>query len=155
TGVGPHRRRQDEPMSPTHRARRPAGVPRPLRVIVPALLILIWLTAGAIGGPYFGRVDEVTSNDQTTFLPESAEATLVQEQLGDLANDEEMTAIVVNNGNTTVGEKAVAVIDDETTTLTDNEGVLEDISPAISSEDKRAMQIFAPIDTDADLTAVF
>src|SRR5690625_3774403 len=73
-GVGPHRRPQDEPMSPPHRAPRPAGVPRPLRVIVPALLILIWLTAGAIGGPYFGRVDEVTSNDQTTFLPESAEA---------------------------------------------------------------------------------
>src|SRR5699024_6946836 len=92
TGVGPHRRRQDEPMSPTHRAPRSAGVPRPLRVIVPALLILIWLTAGAIGGPYFGRVDEVTSNDQTTFLPESAEATLVQEQLGDFTGDEAIPA---------------------------------------------------------------
>src|SRR5690625_4699715 len=154
TGVGPHRRRQDEPMSPTHRARRPAGVPRPLRVIVPALLILIWLTAGAIGGPYFGRVDEVTSNDQTTFLPESAEATLVQEQLGDFTGDEAIPAIVVITGNTPVGEEDLAVIEDETTTLTDIDGVLEDISPAISSEDQLAVQIFVPIDADADLTAV-
>ena len=141
-------------MSPTHRAPRPAGVPRPLRVIVPALLILIWLTAGAIGGPYFGRVDEVTSNDQTTFLPESAEATLVQEQLGDFTGDEAIPAIVVITGNTPVGEEDLAVIEDETTTLTDIDGVLEDISPAISSEDQLAVQIFVPIDADADLTAV-
>src|SRR5690625_1997875 len=95
TGVGPDRRRQDEPMSPPHRAQRPLAVPRVLRVLVPALLILIWLAAAAIGGPYFGRVDEVTSNDQTTFLPESAEATLVQEQLGDFTGDETIPAIVV------------------------------------------------------------
>src|SRR5690625_3135168 len=141
-------------MSPTHRAPRPAGVPRPLRVIVPALLILIWLTAGAIGGPYFGRVDEVTSHDQTTFLPESAEATLVPEQLGDFTGDEAIPAIVVITGNTPVGEEDLAVIEDETTTLTDIDGVLEDISPAISSEDQLAVQIFVPIDADADLTAV-
>src|SRR5690625_5858764 len=106
-------------MSSPHLARRPAGVPRPLLFIVPALLILIWLTAGAIGGPYFGRVDEVTSNDQTTFLPESAEATLVQEQLGDFTGDEAIPAIVVITGNTPVGEEDLAVIEDETTTLTD------------------------------------
>src|SRR5690625_1112012 len=116
TGVGPHRRRQDEPMSPTHRAPLPAGVPRRRPVIVPALQILLWLTAGAIGGPYFVRVDEGTSNDQTTFLPESAEATLVQEQHGDFTGDEALPAIVVITGNTPVGEEDLAVIEDETTT---------------------------------------
>src|SRR5699024_10579956 len=109
TGVGPHRRRQDEPMSPTHRARRPAGVPRPLRVLVPALLLLIWLTAAATGGPEFGRVDEVTSTAQTTFPPEAAEAPLVQEQPGDCTGDEAIPAIVVITGNTPVGEEDLAV----------------------------------------------
>src|SRR5699024_9972742 len=62
--------------------------------------------------------------------------------------------IVVITGNTPVGEEDLAVIEDETTTLTDIDGVLEDISPAISSEDQLAVQIFVPIDADADLTAV-
>src|SRR5690625_7275328 len=138
-------------MSSPHLARRPAGVPRPLLFIVPALLILIWLTAGAIGGPYFGRVDEVTSNDQTTFLPESAETTLVQEQLGDFTGDEAIPAIVVITGDTPVGDEDLAVIEDEATTLTDIDGVLEDISPAIGSHAQLAVPIFVPIDADADL----
>ena len=64
----------------TGREQRPGG--RFLRVVLPALLILIWLVAAGVGGPYFGKVDEVSSNDQTSFLPASAEATRVQDRLG-------------------------------------------------------------------------
>ena len=39
------------------------------------LLVLIWLVGGSIGGPYFGKIDEVSTNDQSSFLPSSAEAT--------------------------------------------------------------------------------
>ena len=51
---------------------------RILRVAVPALVILAWLAGASIGGPYFGKVGEVSTNDQTSFLPSSAEATQVQ-----------------------------------------------------------------------------
>jgi RND superfamily putative drug exporter len=57
---------------PTHR-RPPRRGARALRALLPALLILVWLAGAAIGGPYFGRVDEVSSNDQTAYLPETAE----------------------------------------------------------------------------------
>ena len=37
-----------------------------------ALLISAWVAAAGLGGPLFGKVDEVSTNDQTSFLPESA-----------------------------------------------------------------------------------
>lgn len=51
------------------------------RVLLPAVVLLLWLAVSAIGGPYFGRISQVASNDQTTFLPASAEATEVQRLL--------------------------------------------------------------------------
>ena len=66
------------PPSPeaVHTHRRPVPrTPRPLRMLLPALLILGWLVAAGIGGPYFGRVDEVSSNDRTAYLPDSSAAT--------------------------------------------------------------------------------
>ena len=34
-----------------------------LRIGIPVLLVLIWLVGGGIGGPYFGKVSEVSTND--------------------------------------------------------------------------------------------
>ena len=48
-----------------------------LRIGIPVLLVLIWLVGGSIGGPYFGKIDEVATNDQSSFLPSSAESTQV------------------------------------------------------------------------------
>ena len=50
-------------------------VPKWLRVLLPAARILIWLAGAGIGGPYFGKVGEVASNDQPSYLPSSADAT--------------------------------------------------------------------------------
>lgn len=63
-------------------------VPKLLRILLPAALIIVWLAAAGVGGPYFGKVDEVSSNDQTTFLPESADATQVQELLGEFTESD-------------------------------------------------------------------
>ena len=67
----------DEPPAARHRAPR-----RWPRVLLSAALILVWLTGTGIGGPYFGRVSEVSSNEQANYLPTSAEATQVQALLG-------------------------------------------------------------------------
>jgi RND superfamily putative drug exporter len=56
-------------------SRAPGAPPRWLRAAIPAVLVLAWLVAAAIGGPYFGRVDEVSSNEQSSYLPSSADAT--------------------------------------------------------------------------------
>ena len=62
---------------------------------MPALIISAWLAAAAVGGPYFARVEEVSSNDATAYLPESAEATTVQRQLGDFVGTGSIPAVVV------------------------------------------------------------
>ncbi|WP_442867624.1 hypothetical protein [Citricoccus sp. NR2] len=66
-----------------------------VRVLLPAVLVLLWLVGAAIGGPYFGRVGEVSSNDQTNYLPDSAEATEVQAVLSDFTDSDALPAVVV------------------------------------------------------------
>src|SRR5699024_12732552 len=72
---------------PTHR-RPGSSSPRALRVLLPALLIVGWLLAAGIGGPYFGRVDEVSSNDRAAYLPDSADATEVSQRAEDFTGSE-------------------------------------------------------------------
>ena len=88
-----------------HGTREPerARVPKWLRILLPAVLILVWLTAAGVGGPYFGKVSEVSSNDQTSYLPESADATQVQALLGEFNDSDAIPAIVVF-----VGEEELA-----------------------------------------------
>ena len=122
-------------------------VPTWLRVLLPAALILTWLTAAGIGGPYFGRIDEVSSNDATAYLPTSAEATVVQQRLGEFSGEDVIPAVVLVVGETELDETQLADIDalrDEIAVLP---GVSGDASPAILSEDGRAAQIFVPLDT--------
>ena len=54
-----------------------SGRRRVLRWLIPGLLALAWLAIGGIGGPYTGKLSEVTVNNSAAFLPASAEATEV------------------------------------------------------------------------------
>src|SRR5699024_1318134 len=146
------------PPSPeaVHTHRRPVPrTPRPLRVLLPALLILGWLVAAGIGGPYFGRVDEVTDNDQTAYLPASAEATTVQERLPDFLGDDTVPAIVVFTSDTELTDAQLDELRSVTDGLDGLAGVAGDeVSPVIPSEDGRAAQVFVPVDSAADVAGV-
>src|SRR5690625_7566760 len=69
-----------------------------LRVLLPAVLILLWLVGAGVGGPYFSKGEEVSSNDQTTFWPESAEATQVQELQDEFTDSDGIPAIALFEG---------------------------------------------------------
>jgi RND superfamily putative drug exporter len=122
-----------------------------LRVFLPVALILVWLGGAALGGPLFGKVDEVSSNDQTTYLPESADATKVQELLGEFRDSDEIPAIAVFTSDEELTEQELSTITDAVADSTSIEGVGDDISPALPSEDGKAVQAFIPISGDADL----
>lgn len=49
------------------------------RWAIPALLLVAWLALGGIGGSYSGKLAEVQKNDNSSFLPESAESSRVAE----------------------------------------------------------------------------
>ncbi len=124
---------------------------RPLRVILPAVLVLIWLAAAAVGGPYFGRIDEVSSNDPTAYLPTSAEATEVQERLPDFLGDDAIPAVVLfvaESRLTSTQRDALTALPDKLSAIT---GVVGEASPSIFSDDGRAAQIFLPIDASGSV----
>jgi len=122
-----------------------------LRVLLPALLIIAWLAGASFGGPLFGKVSEVSSNDQTTYLPESADATKVQERLGEFQDSDAIPAIAVFSSNDELTEDELSGIEDAVSDATNVEGVLDEISPALPSEDGLAVQAFIPIDSAADV----
>lgn len=81
-----------------------------VRVLIPTLLIGVWFAVGGIGGPYFGKISDVASNDQSTFLPASAESTKVNEELEKFQDSSTIPAIIVFSDNQkTLDTQATAV----------------------------------------------
>lgn len=142
-------------------AKNSRGVPRWLRILVPAILIAAWLAAGALGGPLFGRVNEVSSNDSTAYLPSSAEATQVQKQLTNFLGDDAIPAIIVvtndsgeqDSSGAKLNEQAVGQVQKLAQSLADDVPNVLASSPAIPSADGKALQIFAQMDTASNIAA--
>jgi len=127
-----------------------ATAPRALRIGIPILLALIWIVGGAVGGPYFGKVDQVAVNDQSTFLPESAESTQVQARLAEFTGGDTIPAVVVVTADGAFAAEQLTAVQDVAARI----GALDavgDVSPAIASEDGAAVQIFVPIDSDGEV----
>ncbi|MGO3660677.1 MMPL family transporter [Microbacterium gubbeenense] len=122
-----------------------------IRVTLPALLIVAWLAGASFGGPLFGKISEVSSNEQTAYLPESADATQVQERLGEFQDSDAIPAIAVFTSNDELTDDEQQRITDAVTQVTGVDGVADDVSPALPSEDGLAMQAFVPIDSSADV----
>ncbi|GAB3634004.1 efflux RND transporter permease subunit [Microbacterium shaanxiense] len=135
--------------SPTERVRvrRRSWV----RVLIPVVLILAWLIAAGLGGPLFGKVDEVSSNDQTSYLPSSADATKVQELLGEFNEGDSIPAIAVFVGTEELTDAELESITDAVADAPELEGISDEVSPAIASDDGLAAQAFIPIRSDAEL----
>ncbi|WES64739.1 MMPL family transporter [Microbacter sp. GSS18] len=137
--------------NPHHARREPT---RWLRIGIPVLLVLVWLAGGSIGGPYFGKVDEVSSNDRSSFLPSSADATQVSEQLPDFLGGDSIPAVVVIEGDGELGTDELADVQAVADDIAALDEVSDGVSPPIPSEDGEAVQIFVPIDADGEVDLV-
>ena len=126
-------------------------MPRWLRIGIPVVLVLVWLVGGAIGGPYFGKVDEVAINDRSAFLPSSADATQVNDRLSEFLGDDSIPALVVASGDGKLTEEQLTELGDLAAGLADIDAVAGEVSPAVPSEDGEAVQIFVPLDAEADV----
>ncbi|MCS3844169.1 efflux RND transporter permease subunit [Microbacterium sp. AK031] len=121
------------------------------RVLIPVLLILAWLVGAGLGGPLFGKVDEVSSNDQTSYLPSSADATKVQALLGEFNDGDSIPAIAVFVGSDELSDAELETITDAVADAPALDGISDEVSPAIASDDGIAAQAFIPIQSDAEL----
>ena len=111
-----------------------------VRILLPAVLIIAWLVGAGLGGPLFGKVGEVSSNDQTTYLPSSADATQVQSLLGEFNDADAIPAIAVFVGDSDLTDDQLVAINDAIADSVDIEGVSDEVSPGIPSEDGKDQQ---------------
>ena len=121
------------------------------RALVPAALILIWLGGAALGGPLFGKVDEVSSNEQAAYLPASAEATEVRNALDDFLGSDSIPAIIVFSAEQKIDDARLGQLERSLADAAAIDGVSDETSSLIPSEDGRAAQAFVPIDAEAEL----
>ncbi|WP_405219442.1 MMPL family transporter [Agrococcus sp. Ld7] len=120
-------------------------MPTWLRVLIPVVLILGWLAAAGFGGPTFGKLSTVVSNDQTSFLPTTADSTEVQALLPAFLGADEVPAIVVIAGEEDLDARALDSIAALQETITGLDDVVE-TSPVVPSDDGEAAQIVALLD---------
>ncbi|CAL9663665.1 Apo-petrobactin exporter [Streptomyces sp. enrichment culture] len=123
--------------------------PRRARLLVPLLLLAVWLGIGGTLGPFAGRLGEVATNDQAAFLPRSAESTEVIAEQRAFRQEETLPAIVVwtDDGNAPLADRREAAAD-ALTGLADAPGVAGQVSPALLSDDGKALRGVVPLRPD-------
>ena len=124
------------------------------RLAVPIVVIAAWFVLGGIGGPYFGKIDEVSSNDLSTFLPSNAESTVVKDELAKFQTKGTLPAIVVFESNGELSEKQQNEISAVRSALQTTGKVKGDVSPAVISDDKKAAFLAVPIDSDGEFDEI-
>lgn len=130
-----------------------ARVPFWLRWLIPVLLVVTWLAIAGIGGPTFGRLSEVSSNDQASFLPTGAEATEVRDWQAKFRDTNEVPAVIVIESDSAftpaqLGE--VAALKGKLEAL----GAGSTVVGPIPSEDAKAVQFVVPIDSAGEVKEV-
>jgi putative drug exporter of the RND superfamily len=128
-------------------------MPRALRIALPAIVIVVWLAIASVGGPFFGKIGDVSTTDQTSFLPASADATAVQAAIGDFSASTGAPGIVVleRSGGITAADRTWAT---ELTDWLGNRDGVDGVSPTIPSTDGTAIEIVAELKGSADAGTV-
>ncbi|KQR86500.1 hypothetical protein ASF96_09035 [Microbacterium sp. Leaf179] len=127
-----------------------------LRIGIPSLLVLLWVVGGSIGGPFFGKVDQVATNDQSSFLPQSADATEVSERLTDFTGGDTIPALVVaaTDDGSALTDVQLSALQTLATEVASIDGVAGEASVPLVSDDATAAQIFVPIDSSGEVREV-
>lgn len=145
----PHRPESEIPVDsaqPT-KQRRPIPARRSLIALF-AVLLVAWVAIAGVGGPYFGKISEVATNDRSSFLPESAESTKAQALIDQFSDLDYVPAIVVLEDKDGLSKDSTTELEDLAERL-DDEGLLAAAaSPVIPSADGEALELILPVSTD-------
>ena len=131
--------------------RTPAAPGRPsrgLRLGLAAALAVVWFAVLGLGGPVFGKIGDVSSNDQATFLPASAESTRAGQEAAAFQDGEAVPAVVMGPASTADPAAAFPALADLAGRLGEVPGVT-DVAGPIPSDDAAAVQFLAFVDSSA------
>ncbi|MET9229307.1 MMPL family transporter [Lentzea sp. NPDC003310] len=116
--------------------------------VLAGVLLVVWLALGGFTGPYAGKLSEVAENDNSAFLPNSAESTQVAELQKKFQQENAIPAIVVV-------ERPGGLTPEDTKYLADEVQGFK-ASPVIPAQDGKAAQAIVLLDPAKDVKdAVF
>jgi len=123
-----------------------------LRILLPTVLVIVWLALAGLGGPTFGKISEVSTNDQAGFLPASAQSTEVNAIAEKFRESKDIPAIVVIVSDSgTVTATDMEAFDTLGTAMQDSPGVAPATDPLptsvigpIKSDDGAAVEYIVP-----------
>ncbi|WNI20645.1 MMPL family transporter [Streptomyces sp. ITFR-16] len=122
---------------------------RIVRWLVPVALLVVWLGIGGTLGPYAGKLGEVATNDRGAFLPRSAESTRVADAQKAFQRSGTVPAIVVwTAGRDGLPDGGGAVATRALASLAGEPGVAGAPSPALASDDGKALSGVVPLRSD-------
>ncbi|MGV2959540.1 MMPL family transporter [Glutamicibacter sp. AGC13] len=118
-----------------------------IRAGIYALLIILWLGVAGIGGPTFGKLSEVQTNDQTSFLPATAEATEALEWQNKFRSTEAIPAVVLLTSDGEVSKETAGGIGEALKDFTHLDG---QITGPFLSEDGKAAEFIVPVSGEVE-----
>lgn len=120
-----------------------------VRLVLPLVVVLVWLGLAGIGGPYFGKISDVSSNDLATFLPKNAEGTKVNDALQKFQSAKTIPAIAVFSNDAPLTEAQKAWLGTLPGQLQTDKAVKGTVSPPVYSDDGKAAFILVPLDSNS------
>ncbi len=126
-------------------ARRDRPDTRTWRWVVPAALLVIWLIAAGVSGPFAGKLADVQTNDQAAFLPSSAEATQVATLQQKFTDHQSVPAVVVYAAPTRVDRSLTARVASDKAAIAEIDGVVGPIAGPVHSKDGKALELIVPV----------
>ncbi|MFD0820810.1 MMPL family transporter, partial [Micromonospora zhanjiangensis] len=126
-----------------------AGMRNRTGLLIAVAVVLGWLVIGGVSGPYSGKLGQVATNDNASFLPSDAEATKAQTLAKGFVEQPTTPALVVyeRTSGITEADKQKAAAD--AVKFGQIPGVVSPLPPPVPSADNQALQLIVPI-SDAE-----
>ncbi len=114
----------------------------------PLLVALVWIAVGGAFGSYAGKLSEVQTNDNASFLPESADSTAVLEWQARFQGSESLPAVVAYRlPEGTPAKQELPQVQADLQQMQSIDGVTG-VQPPTVSPDGRAIQAVVNVDAD-------
>ncbi|MFG2107104.1 MMPL family transporter [Micromonospora chersina] len=114
--------------------------------VIAVVVALGWLVVGGLAGPYSGKLGDVATNDNASFLPADAEATRAQDLAAGFVDRETTPALVVYERTSGITPADQQRVQADAARFAELPGVVGPLPPPIVSQDRQAVQVVVPID---------
>lgn len=133
------------------------------RAVAVAVVLVVWLGLGSVGGAAQGKLSQVQTNDSASFLPSSAQSTRAAEASLEFVDTQTLPALAVlapaDGGDVTPAQLRAATQlaadfpQQEVGDGTWADHLTADVAP-VPSQDGKAILLAVPLDADAAATLV-